>query len=145
MQKNNLFFKLFLPLLLFVGSEFYGNNSSSIIIDCFSSSCSETIEKKLPEQIFIGTVSYQFDFDYDKSLIKYLVGIDNDSEIQRSDLISALFYLRQLDRFKKLKIEIEEVDQLYNLKFYLYGHKIFSKLILSGSIWIKLPAETLIY
>lgn len=124
---------LFLSCFLITGMSGQGN-IDSVRLDCTSDNYKKEIEDFLPNQFFVQKIIYDVDFLYDQQDFLYMTGISDNSEISREQLVSACFYLKQLDRFKHIDLVITKTNQGYNLRFQLIGHRIFSKLVLSGSV-----------
>ncbi|MBM17561.1 MAG: hypothetical protein CL947_00660 [Epsilonproteobacteria bacterium] len=106
----------------------------TVLVDCFSDQYKQQLSDVLPEKFIIDSVLYQVDFDYDKNEIAYLTGLRDNSETTKQEVMQACFYLKQIDRFKKINLEVEKVDTKYRLCFYLSGHILFSRLLVSGTI-----------
>lgn len=135
MQKSILFYLVMLSMinmhLCYTHSE---EKLESFHVDCLSDRCNQYLQQNLPEKLFLGSVTYDLDFDYDKEELSYLTGLSAHSMITRQQLLTACFYLKQVDRFKKIELIVDKHDDVYSLLFQLSGHLVFSRLSVSGSI-----------
>lgn len=109
-------------------------SGDSVRIDCVSEGYKKEIESLLPSSFYLQKVTYDIDFLYDQQDLQYVTGLQNRSNVSREQLLSACFYLRQLDRFKRIELVAVQNKAGYNLCFYLVGNHIFSHLSLSGCV-----------
>lgn len=106
----------------------------SVRLDCSSDAYKRDIESFLPDQFYVEKIVYDIDFLYDQQDLLYITGLKDNSDTSREQLISACFYLKQLDRFKHIDLVITKNKMGYDLCFHLVGHQIFSHLALSGCV-----------
>lgn len=107
-------------------------NKSSIRIDCLSTSYKSQLHDFLPEHFYVNNVEFDVDFLCDQSQLLYVTGLHNNETYTCEQLLSACFYLKQLDRFKKIEVSIKKDGLKYSITFHLVGNLMFSKLVMSG-------------
>ncbi|MBI2352913.1 BamA/TamA family outer membrane protein [Candidatus Dependentiae bacterium] len=113
----------------------YDERVDVVRIDCFSNDYKQQIIDFLPERFSIVSLEYEIDFLYDRKELSSFLGFDPKNRNCSCDqLLSACFYLKQLDRFKKIELSIKKENDGFSLVFHLNGHFLFSKLSISGLV-----------
>ena len=106
---------------------------NSITVDCLSDHYKQQIIDFVPETFQLEDVSYDIDFSYDKKELEYLTGLKSDATTTRKQLLSACFYLKQMDRFKKIDLKKLSNRELLAL-FKKYGKSTVNRFTSSAII-----------
>lgn len=113
----------------------------SVRVNCNSSHFKQQIKNFLPQEFFLQSLSFDCDFNYQGQDLASLTGLVSQTSVTQSQVLKACFYLKQIDRFKSIELKMAQLDNGYELTFYLSGHMLLSSLQISGYLrgkeWYK--------
>ncbi len=94
--------------------------SSFLAVDAFDNTYKTEIEEKLPESLIIRELLYEIDGTYKVSDISCLLGLVSGVVIQKQEILTALFYARQLGVFQSIVMECSQIESgIYDITFKL--------------------------
>lgn len=114
-------------------------------IDALDHCCQKNIDQFIPEKLLIESIEYFIDPGHDMEELLNITGLHSHQLATKKDVECALFYLKQMEIFKKIALNIfqdkskKNTDQApgYCFEFFLEKHFIFSQLTISGPLRSK--------
>gem|GEM_PF-3165183 len=122
----------FLSLILFFFSNLVAQQSYTI---CYSDGLQ--LPHWLPEQLPLAQLTYTSDIPLSASEFYYLIGIGNNTLINRSQLQAGLYALHKKGIFESIWLEITNQDNTYHIAVRLQGTWTIKKIKTSSAAIIK--------
>jgi len=93
---------------------------SLVKINALDNNYKTLIEEKLQNLLIIRQLFYEVDGTYNISEVSSLLGLSSGIQIQRQDIVTALFYLKQLGIFESIILECTQIETgIYDFTFKL--------------------------
>jgi outer membrane protein assembly factor BamA len=121
---SQLIWPMDLPVVLPVEKHCYVNPSDQHY--------QQILQQFLPDQFWVEKVEYQVDGDFDGAELEYLTGLQALSNYSQKDLVSALFYLQQSQKFATINLQIHRTVTGFELIFQLTKNQILQRVVVSG-------------
>lgn len=106
----------------------------SCCIDLSDASYQQKLNLFLPDHCMIQSVQYQVDGFYDPEELTYLTGICEQAFCPKKDILNALFYLQQSQKFANIQLEIIAQPAGLNLVFKLIKNQILTRIFIAGML-----------